>query len=301
MNNENRGDLHGKKFWKSKPINLNDFLYIICGAIVQAIALRVFLIPSLLVSGGVSGAAQVINYFTNWPIGLMILIGNLPLFVIGWRYLGGSRFAIRTILAIIAISLVTDSIPFVIDFQGVTHDLFLNSLYGGVIYGIGLGLVYRGKGTSGGSDIIGMLLFHRLGFSMSQAYMATDALVVLAGGLAFSWEHALYGMIVIYISGISAEMVSEGTGVFRTMMIVTCCPEKVSKKIMQVLERGVTILPATGAYTGDLKHLLLCVVARSEVNQAKALVYEADEKAFMVIGQAHEAFGEGFKRYEKRM
>ena len=280
-------------------IDYQDYFYILLGAIVQSVSLHFFLIPSLLVSGGVSGLAQVINYFTEWPIGIMIFLGNLPLFVIGWRYLGGKRFAIRTLIAIIGVSLFTDGLTLIFSNECITNDLFLNSIYGGVIYGIGLGLVYRGKGTSGGSDIVGMILFHKFGLSLTQAYMITDALIVLAGGLAFSWELGLYGMIVIYISGLSAELISEGMGVLRTLMIITKNPHDVANRIMDVLGRGVTILEAQGAYSGESRQMLLCIVTRSQVNQVKSLVFQDDMEAFMIVGQAQEALGEGFKEYEK--
>ncbi|MDR3575629.1 MAG: YitT family protein [Anaerolineaceae bacterium] len=279
--------------------SLKDIFFIFLGTLVQALAMRMFLIPALLVSGGVSGAAQIINFYTNWPIGLMVLIGNIPLFIIGWRYLGGLRFAFRTGLAVILFSVLTDALALVIPASGITKDLVLNSLYGGLLLGVGLGFVYRGQGTSGGSDILGRILNHRMALPMSQSYLAVDALVVLAGGFAFNWERALYGLVVIYVSGLAAEMVSEGTGIFRTALIITSQPEQVSKQVLTVMERGVTILSGTGAFTGASRPVLYCVITRSEVNQLKALVQEADPKAFMVIGVAHEALGEGFKPFSQ--
>ena len=171
----------------------------------------------------------------------------------------------------------------------------MNCLYGGLLLGIGLGMVYRGKGTSGGSDILARVMNERLGLSISQAYLITDTAVVLAGGFAFGWKEALYGLLVIYISGVAAEMASEGSGVFRTVMIVTNKPDEVAGQVMTVLERGVTILEGTGAYTKNERPVLYCVVTRSEVNQLKSLVRDMDPKAFMVIGTAHEALGEGFR------
>jgi len=277
--------------WKT----VQEHLFVIFGALVQALAMRLFLVPAQLVSGGVSGAAQIINYFTGWPIGLMVFIGNVPLFVLGWRYLGGMRFAWRTALAIVMFSFLTDFLVLFIPPEGVTQDLVLDCLYGGILLGIGLGMVYRGQGTSGGSDILGRILNHRLGISISQAYLITDTLVVLGGGFAFNWERALYGLLVIYISGLAAEAVSEGSGVFRIALIVTNYPEAITQRIMTVLERGVTILPGTGGYTGQARPVLYCVITRSEVNQLKELVREVDPRAFMVIGQAHEALGEGFR------
>src|SRR5271157_6296221 len=139
-----------------------DYALISIGAIIQAIGLRLFLVPANLASGGVSGISQLLNYYTHWPIGLMVLIGNIPLFVLGWRFLGGSRFALRTAFAVIVYSLFVDLIPRLNIFptQGITDDIFLNSLYGAVISGVGYGLVYRARGTSGGSDVLARILNH---------------------------------------------------------------------------------------------------------------------------------------------
>jgi uncharacterized membrane-anchored protein YitT (DUF2179 family) len=286
--------LHWDLSWKT----VRDYLIILTGSLVQALAMRLFLIPALLVSGGVSGAAQIINHLTHWPIGLMVLVGNAPLFIIGWRYLGGARFAARTAFAVASFSVLTDGLAFFLPAEGVTHDLVLNSLYGGILLGVGLGLVYRGKGTSGGSDILGRVLNRKFGISISQSYLITDTLVVLAGGLAFDWEHALYGLVVIYVAGLAAEMASEGSSVFRTGLIITACPEEVAKRIMTLMERGVTIMNATGGYTGAERRVLYCVVTRAEVSRLKELVREVDPQAFMVIGQVHEALGEGFRAFE---
>ncbi len=275
--------------------NLQEYLLIILGALIQALSMRLFLIPAQLVSGGISGLAQIVNTYTAWPIGLMVFLGNVPLFVIGWRFLGGLRFAKRTALSIFLFSVFTDGLVLILPGGGLTNDLVLNSLYGGIMLGIGLGLVYRGQGTSGGSDILGRVLNHRLGISISQAYMITDTLVVLGGGFAFGWEKALYGLLVIYVSGLAAEAASEGSSVFRTALIITSFPDRVAGSVLEVLERGVTILPGTGAYTGQERPVLYIVVTRSEVNQLKELVREIDPRAFMVIGQAHEALGEGFR------
>src|SRR5512133_1630682 len=273
--------------------SIGDYLYVIAGAFVQALAMRLFLIPAELVSGGISGAAQLVNYYTHWPIGLMIFIGNVPLFFLGWQYLGGPRFALRTAISIIAFAFFTDFLVLFIP-HGLVHDLVLNCLYGGLMLGVGLGLVYRGKGTSGGSDILGRILNHKVGISISQSYLVTDTVVILAAGFVFGWENALYALVTTYVSGLAAEMVLEGSSVFRTAMIVTGCPDKVAKDIMTVLERGVTILPGTGGYTGQSRPVLYCVVNRTEVSRIKEIVKQADPKAFMVIGMAYEALGEGF-------
>jgi uncharacterized membrane-anchored protein YitT (DUF2179 family) len=271
---------------------------LLLGALVQAFSMRLFLVPGQLVSGGISGAAQIVNHFVKVPIGVMVFVGNIPLFILGWRYLGGSRFALRTAVAVTAFSICTDLLVLFVPAAGVTSDNVLNSLFGGVLLGVGLGLVYRGQGTSGGSDILGRILNHRFGISISQAYLITDTIVVLAGGFAFSWEKALYGMVVIYVSGIAAEMISEGSSIFRTVIIITSESERVTKTILEDMERGVTILSGTGGYTEVNRPVLYCVVTRSEVNQLKQVVKEIDPKAFMVIGVAHEALGEGFRPFK---
>jgi len=275
------------------------YLFILVGSVIQAFSMRLFLIPGSLVSGGVSGIAQLINHYTHWPVGLMIFIGNAPLFILGWRYLGGPRFALRTAVAVASFSFFTDFLTLFLPAKGLTQDLVLNSLYGGLILGVGLGLVYRGQATSGGSDILGRILNDRLGISISQAYLVTDSLVVLSAGFVFGWTQALYGLVMLYVSGLAAEISSEGSGVFRTALIVTNQAEAVTQAIIKNLERGVTILPGTGGYTGSPRPVLYCVITRAEVNQLKALVREADPKAFMVIGVVHEALGEGFKPLSK--
>lgn len=277
--------------WKTT----RDILFILVGGLVQALSLRLFLVPAQLVSGGVSGAAQIIHHFTDFPIGLMVFIGNVPLFILGWRFLGGRRFALRTALAIACFSFLTDILVFFLPEGGMTDDLLLNAIYGGVTLGVGLGLVYRGQGTSGGSDILGRILNRRLGISISQAYLITDTLVVLGGGLAFDWTRALYGLVTIYVSGLAAEMVAEGSGVFRSCMIITGEAQKVAAHILEEMERGVTILPAKGGYTGADREALYCVVTRPEVNQLRRVISEVDPRAFMVIGVVHEALGEGFR------
>ena len=272
-----------------------DYLLILLGAFIQALALRLFLVPSELVSGGISGFAQLIHHFIDFPIGVMVLIGNIPLFILGWRYLGGSRFAVRTVLSILAFAIFTDTVVFFLPDGGMTDDIVLNTLFGGVVYGIGLGIVYRGRGTSGGTDILGRILNHNSGITISQAYLITDSLSVLGAGLVFGWTKALYGLVMIYVSGLAAEVALQGTNVVRTAMIVTTHTEAITHAIMDDLERGVTILSGTGGYTGEPRGVVYCTVSRMEINRLKMLVHEIDPQAFMVIGQAQEALGEGFK------
>jgi len=287
---------------------IRDYLLIIVSSLLQAVSLRLFFIPANLASGGVSGISQLVNYYTGWPIGLMVFIGNVPLFLLGWRFLGGSKFAMRTAVAIVTYSLFTDllmRIPAFVSYSQILindlqGDIFLNSLYGAIVGGVGYGLVYRARGTSGGSDILARILNNWRGISMTQSYLMVDTLVILSAGFVFGWKEALYAMITLYVSGLVAETVLEGGGTVRTAMIVTSQPDEVSACVLDELERGVTWLEGRGGYTGNSRPVLYCVINRAEVATLKAIVHEKDPEAFMVIGVAHEALGEGFKPLKGR-
>lgn len=272
-----------------------DYLLITLGTLLQAFAIRLFLVPGHLVNGGISGLAQIINFYTNFPIGVMILIGNIPLLILGWRHLGGRRFAIRTAYAVVAVSFFTDFLVLFLPKEGLSTDLVLNTLYGGVVSGIGYGLVYRGHGTSGGTDILVRIITNWRSIPISQSYLITDSLIMLLGGLTYSWRNALYAIIMLFISGIAAEVTTDGPNVVRTAIIITSNPDRVSHSILTDLERGVTSIDVTGVYTGSKRSMLYCVINRSEVSVLKSLVLDADPDAFIVIGQAHEALGEGFR------
>lgn len=272
-----------------------DLGLILIGSLAQAIGLRLFLVPAQLASGGVSGISQLINHFTGWPIGAMVLLGNIPLFMLGWRFLGGRRFGLRTAVAVVSYSFFVDFLVLFLPAEGLTDDILLNSLYGAVVSGFGYGLVYRARGTSGGSDILARILNHWRGVSMSASYLMVDSAVILGAGLVFGWKQALYALIALYVSGLVAETTLEGPTTVRTALIVTGQPETVSERIMNDMQRGVTVMPGTGAYTGVPRPVLYCVVTRAEIAYLKTIVREADPQAFMVIGQAHEALGEGFQ------
>jgi uncharacterized membrane-anchored protein YitT (DUF2179 family) len=292
------------KYWPS----IRDYTLVAAGTLAQAVALRLFLVPANLASGGVSGISQLINYLTRtpahpngWPIGLMVFIGNLPLFLLGSRFLGGRRFMMRTAFAIVTYSFFTEALLWLPFFPraGLTNDIVLNSLYGAVISGVGYALVYRGQGTSGGSDILARILNYWRGVPVAQSYLLTDTLVIMAAGFVFGWEKALYAVITLYVSGLVVDTVIEGGGTVRTALIVTTQAEIIANKILEEMLRGVTIIPGTGGWTGESRPLLYCVVTRSEIQQLKTIVLEVDPKAFMVVGIAHEALGEGFQPFKK--
>ena len=277
-----------------KRNDLRDYGLLVLGATVQAASMNLFYIPGQIASGGVSGLAQVIHQHTGWPIGMMVLVMNVPLFVLGWRYLGGRRFFIRTIFTVVLYSVLLDLGLLIIP-NGLTQNAMLNALYGGVIGGLGMGITFLGQGTGGGTDILARVLAKLRGIRLSQSYLITDALVILLGGFTFGPEKALYAILALYISGAAAEVISEGSNVVRTAIIVSDKPREVAEAILQELERGVTGLHGEGMYTQIERTVLYVVIARSEVARLKALIHEVDPNAFVVIGQASEALGEGFK------
>lgn len=287
-----------KRYWPA----LRDFALILAGTLTQAVALRIFFVPANLASGGVSGISQLIHHFTGWPIGLMVFIGNVPLFLLGWRFLGGPGFVLRTAFAIATYSFFADALVWLPFFpqNGITDDIVLNSLYGAVVAGFGYGLVYRGRGTSGGSDILARILVHYRGISMTQSYLMTDTLVILGAGFVFGWKEALYAVITLYVSGLVVDTTMEGGGTVRTALIITSKADELAQKILREMERGVTRLNATGGYTGQQRTVLYVVLSRSEVQVLKDIVREIDERAFMVVGAAHEALGEGFQPFQRQ-
>jgi len=277
-----------------------DYFLLFVGAAIQALCMVVFLVPGQIAAGGVSGTAQIINHYSGLPIGTMILIGNIPLFIVGWKFLGGRRFLMRTIFTVVVYSMLLDALTPFFPKEGLTHDPFLNALYGGIIGGIGVGLVMRAQGTSGGTDILARFFFRRYAIPVSQSYMMTDAVIALTAGLVFSWQLALYSVVSLYVGGLAAELTMEGSSVVRAATIITDKPQEVAQKIMSDLQRGVTSWQGTGMYSGNAKQILLCVISRSEVSQVKAIVHEADPNAFVVIGQVNEVLGEGFKPLKEK-
>jgi len=271
-----------------------DYGLLVAGAVVQAASMDLFLVPGKVASGGVSGLSIVLNHLTGLPIGLMVLVMNAPLFVLGWRHLGGRRFFVRTIFTVVLYSVLVDLGLLAIR-TGPTQNSMLNALYGGVVGGIGMGVTFLGQGTAGGTDILARVLARLRGIPLSQSYLFTDALVILLAGVVFGWEQALYAMIALYISGVAAEIITEGVGIVRTAIIVSNKPLEVSDAILREMERGVTGLHGEGMYTHQARTVLYVVISRSEVARLKAIIHEVDPEAFVVIGQANEALGEGFR------
>lgn len=263
------------------------------GALMVAVAVRVFLVPNDVVAGGLTGVAQLLSSLIGTPVGAVVLVLNVPLLLVGWSRLGGFVFGVRTAYAIIVLSLAIDLLaPYA---RPVTADPLLYSLYGGVLDGLGLGLILRARGTAGGTDIIARLIETRFGVQPGRSLLFGDMVVFSGAFFVYGPEKILYALLVAFISSRAVDFVlSAGLGT-RQAMIITAQPAGITQALLHDLGRGVTVLEGVGGYTGDARAVLLCIINRSEVGALKAAVAAADPRAFMVIGEAGEVIGEGFR------
>lgn len=279
--------------WQDAPRILLEYLIITVGAFLVALAADVFLIPNQVVSGGITGVAIILYYLIGTPVGIVTLLLNIPLFIAGVRWGGGLTTGIRTVYAVIIMS-------FFIDFlQGrvpaVTRDPLLYTIYGGIIDGLGLGLVLRFRGTTGGTDIIARLAKRFLGLNYGFTLLITNVIVLGAAAFIFGMEPAMYAIILAAISSKVIDLVQEGIQSARAAVIVTNRPYEVRQAILRELERGVTVLEGRGGYTGMRREVLLCAVQRNEISRLKYILHQVDPDAFVIIHAVHEVLGEGFQ------
>ncbi|MFV9504458.1 MAG: YitT family protein [Oscillochloridaceae bacterium umkhey_bin13] len=272
---------------------LADYAQITLGALLIAVAVRVFLVPNDVVTGGITGVAQLLSTLGGTPVGLVALILNVPLLIIGWRRLGGFVFGVRTAYAITVMTLAIDALaPYA---QPVTSDPLLYSLYGGLLDGLGLGLILRARGTAGGTDIIARLVETRFGVRPGQTLLSCDVIVFSGAFFVYGPEKAMYALLVAFVATRTVDFVLAAGRGSRQALIITNRPEGIIQTLLHDLGRGVTMLEGVGGYTGTSRAVLLCIVARSEVGALKAAVASADPHAFIVIGEVSEVLGEGFR------
>lgn len=275
--------------WRTAAVRL---ILLTFGALLGGVAVNVFYTPADIAPSGVSGLAIILNKLIGTPIGLVILLGNIPIQILALRTLGGWRVVARTVYVLAVYSFSIDVLGSYM--TGISNDSLLNAIFGGILGGIGGGLVYRAGGTFGGTSTLARILQMRLGTALGSTYLYTDTLVVLLAGLVFGWPGALYAMITIFVDGTTADYVLEGPSRIRTATIITNQPEAVAAVLMAELERGVTAWAGKGMYTGQERSILFVTVSRPQVSELRRLVFSVDPNAFLVIGQGHTAYGEGF-------
>ena len=270
------------------------YLQILLGSLIGGAAYPLFLTPNRIAPGGITGVAMILNHLTHWPVGVMSLVLNVPLFLIGYRAMG-KIFAFRSLVATVLFSLSIDILPL----RPLTEDPLLGTLYGGILLGAGLGLIMRGGATTGGSDMIARMVHKRFQFiSVGTFLFAIDCAVVIAAAFLIGTSEALYALINIFLAAKVMDAVIIGFSSNNACFVISSRWEEISRRIMQDMNRGVTQLTARGAYTGTDRPTLLCVISRSEIMAFKRILREEDENAFVIIVEAHEAIGDGFSGME---
>lgn len=285
---------------KQNRIILVDILYFLAGSVLFAVSVNSFTAPNRIAPGGITGLATVLNYLLGTPIGTMLFVINMPVFLwaiwdLGYRMVGKTILA--TLLCSVTIDLLSPILPV---YQG---DHMLAAVFGGVLEGTGLSLVLLRGATTGGTDLIARLLERRLrSLSIGQLMMGVDALVILLAGFVYrSLESALYAFIAVFVSTRLIDTILYGAdvGTGKMLFIMSEKNDEIAAKILSELERGVTALQARGVYSGRNGEVLLCAVRRYEVSRVTDIVRSTDKNAFIIIGEAGEIAGEGFREVKK--
>ena len=289
-----------------------DYTLILFGSFILATGFVYFVTPHKIVPGGVYGIAIVVHYLTQgvfsfWPngipIGLFGLVLNIPLTIAGIKILG-PRFGVKTIIGFVLTSLFIDGITYLRP-EGnapLVHDVLLSSVFAGVLIGIGLGLIFKSRATSGGSDIIAMIIAKYTNLQLGKLMIYVDSVIVLLGLVAFrDWHIPLYSWVVIYITGRAIDMILEGADYNKALLIVSKKHQDIKNKILVDLERGGTYLRGEGMFTGEEKQIIYTVVSRREVAILQEYIGTIDPDAFITIMDAREILGEGFQSLRKKV
>ena len=267
------------------------YILIAVGVFAMAVAINYFFSPNTIAPGGVTGFAVVVEELIGIEIYLINLIINVPLFIFGAKALGKVT-AIKTLYATFLLSFFLKILPPIV----LTHDMLLSSIFGGVLAGAGLGLVFKFGGTTGGTDLAGAMINDKYPhFSVAGSMMMIDLLVVaFAGIVGKNIEISLYSVIAMFTTVKVIDLVLEGVGYVKAFYIITNMPDEIGDKLMLDLNRGVTSLQGKGMYTKENKEVLLCVVSRSQFSQVKEVVKSIDPNAFVMVTEMSEVLGEGF-------
>ncbi|MEG1141790.1 MAG: YitT family protein [Clostridia bacterium] len=269
------------------------YIVIISGMTIACIGVNGFLRPAHLLSGGVPGASAAINYITGINIGLLTFIINIPIFILGFIYLE-KEFCITSLINMILFSILLGVTQEVGQFIPV-KDILLQSVYGGVLSGIGTGLVFRTKSSQGGTDIIAAILKFKINISIKDTMLFINILIVSIGGILFGMNLALYTLIGMFLSSSVMNIVKDAMNNQKSVMVISKESESIATEIMSELHRGVTFLDAEGAYTHERKKLIYCIVSSNEIPRIKEISLKYDKKSFISVNDVTEVKGRGFK------
>ncbi len=276
------------------------YLFILIGTFIMAAGFVFFVSPYRLAPGGVYGVAIVLHYLMDLPIGLTGLAIDIPLTIIAIKVLG-PKFGVKTVAGFLLLSAWISLLEFTWGYEPLVEgDPLLSSLFGGLLIGFGLGLIFRSKASSGGSDIIAMILSKYTRLPVGQLLIVVDAAIVMLSLVAFDdWKIPLYSWVVIFVTGKVIDVVIQGVSYDKTVIIISDKYNEISAKILNDLSRGGTFIPAKGMYSGEDKQMIYTVVNRREVAMLQDYIRDIDPNAFMTVIDANEIFGNGFRSLEQ--
>lgn len=277
-----------------KRISQNFFL-VLAGSAVMGLGYALFLIPYHLVPGGVSGVSIIFNYLFRLPVGLLIIVLNVPIFLLSYRFLG-RKYLLTTILGMTVSSLLIDLFHEIIKLPRGTENPLLAAIYGGLMLGLGLGLVFRGQASTGGSDVIGLILNKYTGLTVGISIMLTDFIIISASGLVFkNLEAPLYGYIVLFISSKVIDLVLEGWSFSKLVFITSTRADQIADFIIKQLDRSGSALKSRSLYLNREGEIIITVIHRKQLTELKAFIKKTDPQAFVIINDTYEVLGKGFK------
>lgn len=283
-----------RSYYPEHPVldSAKDYFFLISGSFVVAVAFNLFLNAFDIASGGVSGISIILKDLFGWRPAFTQWGFNAGLILLGFAFLG-RQFGVKTIIGTFILPLfviLTEKWP------TITSEPLLAALYGGVGVGLGIGLVFRANASTGGTDLIAQIVHKYTGISLGIAVLFIDGLVVLSAAIVYGPEKALYALITLYVTGKTVDIVQVGLGMTKIGFIISENQEVIKEAILKDLDRGVTKLAAYGGFTDRERPVLMCVVLQREINRLKQLVRERDPYAFVIVADANEVLGEGFKR-----
>ncbi|MGC6584385.1 YitT family protein [Paenibacillus sp. Dod16] len=278
---------------------LQTIIPIIAGSAIYAFGLMYFIIPNELMEGGVTGITVLLNYAFNISPSISTMALNIPLFLVGMKILG-KRQSIYTGLGIASLTLFLWLFEALIDRGYVVpfhteQDYILAALYAGVTLGAGLGIVFRFGGTTGGSDIIARIINRKFGFSMGQIILSLDILIIGLSLFFIPLERILYTLVAVFIASKVIDFIQEGAYAAKAFTIISDQGPELAHRISTEMDRGVTLIPAIGAYSKQAKHMVYCVVSRQEIRRLTGIAKSLDPRAFIIINDVNDVHGEGFK------
>ncbi|MGB9661755.1 MAG: YitT family protein [Moorellaceae bacterium] len=273
---------------------IRSYLGITAGCALTGLGLVLFLVPNKIAAGGVSGLATVLHHVLGVPVGITMLVLNIPLFIAGFRFLG-LQFGLKTLYGTIVLSFFTDALSLVA--HPLTSEPLLASIYGGLLTGVGLGVVFRFGGSTGGTDLAALIFRRFLPLTAGAGLLVIDALVITLAGLIFNMELALYALLALFLASRAIDAVQEGGGFAKAALIISDHSEEIARRVLTELDRGATGIQGRGLYTNRERELLLVVVQRAEVSRLKNLVASIDPQAFVIVSNVHEVLGEGFREW----